>query len=338
MPRPQVKEGDHLARDFRFQGGGVLPELRLHWRTLGEPRRDASGRIANAALLLHGTTSTGRSFLEPAVAGELFGPDQPLDASRWYVILPDGLGRGGSSKPSDGLRDRFPRYGYGDVVEAQHLLVTEGLGVSHLRLVLGTSMGGMHAWMWAERWPAAMDAVMPIACLPTQISGRNLLWRRLLAEAIRGDPGWEGGAYREPPRRWLRALPLFTLMADSPVRLQAQAPTRAAADALFDALVEAGARELDAGDFLRWIESSWDYDPEPGLGTIQAKILAVNFADDEINPTSLGVMERLVPRVPRGDFVIVPASEETSGHLSLARAALWRPHLEALLRELPPVL
>ncbi len=334
---PGQKEGDHVARDFKLQGGEVLPEARLHYTTLGTPRRDASGRIGNAVLLLHGTTGTGKSFLAPSLAGEIFGPGQPLDAARWYVILPDGLGRGGSTKPSDALKGRFPRYGYGDVVEAQHLLVTEGLGVSHLRLVLGTSMGGMHAWMWAERWPTMMDAVMPIASQPTQISGRNLLWRRIVTEAIRADPGWKGGDYQAPPRQWLRVLPLIAVMADSPARLQAQAPTREAANALFDRMVETGAEGLDASDLLYWFESSWDYDPEPGLGKIQARLVAVNFADDEINPASLGVMERLVARVPRGSFAIVPASEKTRGHSTLTQAAVWKPHLESLLRELPPL-
>ena len=330
-PYPEQKEGDFLARDFEFQSGEVLPEVRLHYTTLGTPRRDASGHVTNAVLLLHGTTGTGKSFLAPSLGGELFGPGQPLDASRFYVILPDGLGRGGSSKPSDGLRARFPRYGYGDVVAAQHLLVTKGLGVDHLRAVVGTSMGGMMTWIWGERWPDMMDALMPIASQPVQISGRNLLWRKLVAETIRHDPEWEGGAYAKPPQRWLLAVPLFTIMTDSPVRLQKQGPTRKEAEALYDRIVEEARQRFDANDYLYWYESSWDYDPEPDLGKIRAPLVAVNFADDEINASDLGIMERLVPKVRRGRFVLVPQSERTVGHQTLTLAAVWKPWLEELL-------
>jgi homoserine O-acetyltransferase/O-succinyltransferase len=329
-PLPGQREGDYTLPSFRFSTGETLENLRLHYLVLGAPHRDAKGQIDNAALLLHGTTSTSKAFLQPSMAGELFGPGQPLDLARWYVVIPDGLGRGGSSKPSDGLRGAFPHYGYGDVVEAQHRLVTEGLGITHLRLVLGTSMGGMHAWMWAERWPLAMDAVMPIACQPAQISGRNLLFRRVITEAIRSDPGFHGGQYQDPPRGWLHAVPVFGFMTDSPVRLQAQGPTRKEAEALYDKLVE-GARALDANDYLRWLESSADYDPEPLLGTIEARVLAVNFADDALNPVELGVLERLVPKVPRGQFVVVPAFAGGAGHQTLALAAAWKGHLARLL-------
>jgi homoserine O-acetyltransferase len=329
---PASREGDYLARDFHFKSGEVLPELRLHYTTLGTPRRGPDGRVNNAVLLLHGTTGTGRNFLAPSFADELFGPGQPLDASRYYLILPDGIGRGGSSKPSDGLRARFPRYGYQDVVEAQHLLVTQGLGVDHLRLVLGTSMGGMQTWMWGETYPAMMDALMPIASQPTQISGRNLLWRRIITEAIRQDPDWKGGDYQVPPTRWASVAPIFNLMADSPVRLQGQGPTRQAGNALYDQLV-ATARKNDANDYLYWFESSFDYDPEPALGSIKARLLAVNFADDQINPSSLGVMEGLTAKVANGRFVLVPISSRTIGHQTLTQAAVWKPYLEELLKE-----
>jgi homoserine O-acetyltransferase/O-succinyltransferase len=328
---PGQKEGDWVAREFRFQSGDVLPEVKLHYTTLGTPQRDAAGRVSNAVLLLHGTTGTGKSFLQPSLAGELFGPGQPLDAARFYIILPDGLGRGGSSKPSDGLHARFPRYGYADVVIAQHLLVTQGLGVDHLRAVVGTSMGGMMTWMWGERWPELMDALMPIASQPVQISGRNLLWRKVVSESIRADPDWNGGDYEKPPRRWTSVVPVFTIMVDSPVRLQREAPTRKEAEALYARLVEEAGRRFDANDYLYWYESSWDYDPEPELAKIRAPLVAVNFADDEINPSDLGIMERLVPKVPHGRFVLVPEGERTIGHQTLTVAAVWKPHLAELL-------
>jgi homoserine O-acetyltransferase len=329
------REGDFIARDFRFQSGQMLPELRLHYTTLGTPQRDKSGRVTNAVLLLHGTTGTGKNFLAPSYAKELFGAGQALDAARYFIILPDGIGRGGSSKPSDGLRARFPRYGYNDVVAAQQLLVTQGLGVEHLRLVLGTSMGGMQTWLWGERYPDLMDALLPIASQPTQISGRNLLWRRIITEAIRNDPDWKGGEFTTPPTHWVNAVPLFTLMVDSAVRLQAQAPTRPEGNALYDRLVASASKSLDANDYLYWFESSWDYDPEPDLGKIKARLVAVNFADDLINASELGVMAKLNPRVPQARFVLVPASDRTIGHQTLTQAAVWKPYLEELLRSLP---
>jgi homoserine O-acetyltransferase len=332
---PSPKEGDFIAHDFHFQNGQVLPELRLHYTTLGTPRRDEKGRVTNAVLLLHGTTGTGKNFLAPSYAKELFGAGQALDAARYYIILPDGIGRGGSSKPSDGLRARFPRYGYTDVVAAQQLLVTQGLSVEHLRLVLGTSMGGMQTWMWGERYPDMMDALMPIASQPTQISGRNLLWRRIITEAIRNDPDWKGGEYTAPPTHWVSAVPLFTLMVDSAVRLQAQAPTRPAGNALYDRLVAAALKGLDANDYLYWFESSWDYDPEPELGRIKARLVAVNFADDLINASELGVMEKVKAKLPQGRFALVPASDRTIGHQTLTQAVVWKPYLEELLRSLP---
>jgi homoserine O-acetyltransferase len=329
---PDQKEGDFTVRDFQFQNGEALPMVRLHYTTLGTPQRDSAGHVTNAVLLLHGTSSTGKAFFAPTMAGELFGPGQTLDASRFYIVVPDGLGRGGSTKPSDGLHAHFPRYGYGDVVAAQQLLLTKGLGIDHLRLVLGTSMGGMQAWMWAERYPDMMDAVMPIACQPVAVSGRNLVFRRILTEAIRNDPDWNGGDYKAPPRHWLYTAPLWPMMLDSPVRLQAQGPTRQAAMAVYDKMVENAAKTYDANDFLYWLESSWDYDPRPDLGKIKAALVAVNFADDAINPSDLDVVEKLVQTIPTARFVLVPESERTVGHLTLSLAALWKPYLEELLR------
>jgi homoserine O-acetyltransferase len=331
---PGERQGDLVVRDFAFQGGERLPEVRLHYLTLGEPRRGPDGHVANAVLLLHGTTSTARQFLSPTLAPELFGPGQPLDASRFFLVLPDGLGRGGSSKPSDGLGPRFPRYGYGDVVAAQHLVVTLALGLDRLRLVVGTSMGGMHAWMWAERYPDLVDAVMPIACQPRALSGRNLLLRLILAEAIRNDPGFEGGAYRAPPRHWLATAPLWPVMVESAASLQAEAPTRPATLALYARLLEEARRRWDANDFLAWLESSADYDPAPGLAAIRAKVLAVNFADDLLNPAELPETEQLVRSVPGARFVLVPASAGTVGHHTHGLAAVWKPYLVELLAAL----
>jgi len=329
---PVVTEGDFLARDFRFQTGEILPEVRLHYRTLGQPARGPDGRISNAVLLLHGTTATGRNFLAPSFASELYGPGQPLDISRYYLIIPDSLGRGGSSKPSDGLRTRFPRYGYLDVLAAQHLLVTRGLGVDHLRLVMGTSMGGMQTWLWGERYPGMMDALLPITSQPTQISGRNLLWRRVLTESIRSDPDWQGGNYTAPPTHWVKTVPVFTFMIGSAARLQEQGPTRREAGALYDQLVADALKNYDANDFLYWFESSWDYDPEPDLGRIQARLTAVNFADDLVNPIEINLMEKLVGKVPGGRLVLIQADGATLGHLNQNRAVTWKNYLAELLR------
>ncbi len=325
------REGDHVVRNFRFQNGEVLPEVKLHYTTLGTPRRDAAGHVTNAVLMLHSTTGTGKMYLTPTFMTELFGPGQPLDASKYFVILPDGLGRGGSTKPSDGLRAKFPRYGYHDVVAAQHLVVTEALKVDHLVLVLGTSMGGMQTYLWGERYPEMMDALMPITSQPVQISGRNLLWRRTLTEAIRNDPDWNGGDYKTQPRHWVYSIPVFTIMANSAGLIQAEGPTRAAANAYYDRLVENARKSFDANDFLYWFESSWDYDPEPDLGKIKAKLFSVNLAGDLINPSDLGTIQRTIPRIPRGQFVIIPESDKTAAHQTQIRPAVWKSYLEQLL-------
>jgi homoserine O-acetyltransferase len=326
---PDQKDGAIIVEDFRFASGETLPKLRLHYVTLGTPRRDAQGHVSNAVLLLHGTAGTSKQWFVPTLAPELFAPGQPLDPARWYVIIPDGLGRGQSTKPSDGMRARFPRYGYGDVVSAQHLLVGK-LGVDRLRAVVGTSMGGMQAWMWAERWPDMMDAVMPIACQPIAISGQNLLFRRILTEAIRNDPSWNGGDYTTPPRAWLSVAPLWIAVQGSAAHFQTEAPTREASVKLYDRLVE-DARSWDANDFLYWLESSWDYDPQPELGKIRARVVAVNFTGDLLNPAELASTEQLVRNVPGARFVLVPETERSNGHFSLRIAALWKSYLAELL-------
>jgi homoserine O-acetyltransferase len=331
---PEPIAADHVIRDFRFNSGAVLPGLRIHYRTLGKPRRGEDGKVSNAVLILHGTTGSGANFFRPEFAGELFGAGQPLDAARYHLILPDGIGHGGSSKPSDGLHARFPRYGYADMVLAQYRLVTEGLRVDHLRLVMGTSMGGMHTWLWGQMHPDFMDALLPLASLPAQISGRNRAWRRLIIDAIRNDPAWEHGEYRAQPPSLRTAAEMLYLMASNPVERQKEAPSRAAADRVLDEYVARTMKAMDANDVLYAVESSADYDPGPGLGRIVAPLLAINFEDDLINPPELGVLEREIRRVRRGRGVVIPRGDRTRGHGTHTLAAVWKEHLIALLAEM----
>jgi homoserine O-acetyltransferase/O-succinyltransferase len=329
---PPPAEGDYLARDFRFASGELLPELRIHYRTLGTPHSDAHGVVRNAVLIMHGTGGSGAQFLQPSFAGELFGPGQPLDATRYFIVLPDGIGHGKSSKPSDGLRARFPHYGYDDMVRADYLLLTQGLEVNHARLVMGTSMGGMHTWVWGEQHPDFMDALMPLASLPTQISGRNRVWRRTLMDAIRNDPAWKGGEYSSEPPSLRTAVEMLWLMGSNPVLRQKEAPTLARADAVIDAYLEENLKTHDANDVLYAVAASHDYDPGPGLEKIQAPLLAVNSADDLINPPELGILEREIKRVPHGRAIVIPYSERTRGHGSHTVAALWKDDLTELLK------
>jgi homoserine O-acetyltransferase len=330
---PEPISADHVIRNFRFASGETLPELRIRYRTLGAPRRGEDGRVGNAVLILHGTTGSGANFFRPEFAGELFGAGQPLDATRYYVVLPDGIGHGGSSKPSDGLRDRFPRYGYTDMIEAQYRLVTDGLKVDHLRLVMGTSMGGMHTWLWGQMHPEFMDALLPLASLPAQISGRNRAWRRVIIDAIRNDPAWEHGEYRAQPPSLRTAAEMLFLMSSNPVVRQEEAPTRVAADRVLDEYLARTMKAMDANDVLYALESSADYDPGPGLGRIAAPLLAINFEDDLINPPELGVLEREIRRVRRGKALVIPRGDRTRGHGTHTLAAVWKEHLIALLGE-----
>ena len=326
-------EGDAVLKGFRFASGDSLGELRIHYRMFGKPERDRSGRVRNAVLVLHGTTGSGAQFLNPVFAGELFGAGQPFDTTRTCVIIPDGIGHGRSSKPSDGLRARFPRYRYADMVAAHHRMLTEALGIDHLRLVMGTSMGGMHTWLWGERHPDFMDALLPLASLPTQIAGRNRVWRRMVIDGIRGDPEWRGGEYASQPQSLRLAAQMLWLMSSNPVLRQQQAGSRAAADSAIDAFVANYMKTGDANDVLYALEASEDYDPGPGLERIRAPLLAINFADDLINPPELGILEREIARVPRGRAITIPMSAETVGHGTHTRAAVWKSHLEHLLRE-----
>jgi len=332
---PNQREGDVVFKDFRFASGETLPELKLHYLTLGTPTRDAAGKIVNAVLLLHGTSGTSKNWLQPTLADELFASGGPLDAGKYFIVIPDGIGRGGSSKPSDGLRTKFPHYRYVDMVIATHRLLTEQLGIAHLRLVLGTSMGGMHAWMWGEMYPDFMDALVPVASQPVAISGRNWMYRRIGIEAIRNDPDWNGGNYEKNPTHYVYSAPIAALMTESPVHFQQVAPSRAAMDELYAKMVER-AKKLDANNQLYAIEAVMDYDPSKDLEKIKAKVLAINFADDEVNPPELGVVEPAIARIPGARFVLIPASEKTHGHYTYNLAATWKQHLVDFMKELPP--
>ena len=323
--------GDFVAKDFRFRDGEKMAELRLHYRTLGTPARDAAGQVRNAVMILHGTGGTGAQFLQPQFDEELFGPGQLLDTSKYYIILPDGIGHGKSSKPSDGLRAKFPQYDYDDMVAAQHALL-EHLGVHHLRLILGTSMGCMHSFVWGETYPDFMDALMPLACLPVQIAGRNRVWRKMVMDAIRADPEWKGGEYTTEPKQGLRtALDLLLIAGSAPMQMQKSDPTRAAADKYLDDYFATRMAGLDANDLLYAVNASRNYDPSPGLEKIRARVMYVNSADDFINPPELGIAERQIRRVKGARFVVIPISDATHGHGTHTWAAVWKGYLAELL-------
>jgi len=330
---PPPTEGDYTVHNFKFASGETLPELKIHYRTLGKVEKDTNGKVTNAALIIHGTTGSGAQFIRPEFAGELFGKDQPLDATKFFIVLPDAIGHGKSSKPSDGIHAKFPRYGYLDMVEAQYRLLTDGLGVNHARLVMGTSMGGMHSWVWGETHPDFMDALMPLASLPTQISGRNRGWRRMVIDAIRNDPAWNGGEYKTQPPSLRTAAEMLWFMSSNPVLRQKDAPTLAKTDEVLDKFVDQIIKADDANDVLYALEASHDYDPAPNLEKIRAPLLAINSADDLINPPELGILEREIKRVPHGRAIIIPLSDQTRGHGSHTIAALWKDELVKLLQE-----
>jgi homoserine O-acetyltransferase len=332
--KPATTEGNFVVKNFQFRSGESLPELRLHYTTLGKPARDPQGHVTNAVLILHGTGGSGHQFLSPIYAGELFGPGQLLDAARYYIILPDGIGHGKSSKPSDGLHAHFPQYDYDDMVAAHHLLLTEGLGVNHLRLVTGTSMGCMHSFVWGETYPEFMDALMPLACLPVQIAGRNRIWRKMAMDAIRNDPEWKGGEYSAEPQQALRtALDLLMLAGSAPLYWQKTYPTRDAADKELDDYFKARFAALDANDLLYAVNASRNYDPSSQLDKIIAPVMFINSADDFINPPELGIAEREIKKVRSGRFVLLPISDETRGHGTHTRAAVWKQYLAELLEK-----
>lgn len=329
-------QGDAMFRDFRFASGERLDSVRIHYTTLGTPRKDARGTVRNAVMILHGTGGTGRGFLSPSYAGELFGPGQLLDSAKYFIILPDNLGHGGSSKPSDGMRMRFPSYGYADMVTAQHRLLTEHLGVNHLRLIMGTSMGCMHSWVWGYTHPTFMDGLAPMACVPAQIAGRNRMIRTMAMDAIKSDPAWQGGSYTTPPAQGLRASQMMLyIMSSAPLVQQAQAPTRDAADSVIRAWLDARVRSTDANDFLYYFNASSDYDPSPHLEKIVAPALFINSADDAVNPPELGLAEALAKRMPTTRFMLLPITADTRGHGTHSLPKLWGGHLRTFLSTLP---
>ena len=325
-------EGDFIVRNFVFASGETLPELRLHYTTLGKPHRNAAGEIDNAVMVLHGTGGSGQQFFRPQFAGELYGPGQPLDISRYYIILPDSIGHGRSSKPSDGLRMKFPKYDYSDMVRAQHLLLTQHLGVTKLRLLMGTSMGCMHDFVWGTTYPGFARAIMPTACLPVEIAGRNRMWRLMGIEAIKADPAWKGGDYTTEPVAGLRTAVSLSLIAGSaPVRQQANYPTRAAAEKALEGTVEKGIADTDANDRIYQLDASRNYNPAPLLGRITVPVTWINSADDFINPPGLGIAEREVKKMPNARFILIPETAEGRGHSTHTWAKFWKDELVALL-------
>jgi homoserine O-acetyltransferase len=330
---PAPVEGDFVVKSYRFESGRTLADLKLHYRTMGTPRRDAGGGIANAVLILHGTGGTGRGFVTEGYAGRLFGKGQLLDAERYYIILPDNVGHGQSSKPSDGLRMKFPQYGYTDMVRLQHLLVTEGLGVRRLRLVMGTSMGAMHTWMWGYMYPDFADALAPLASNPVAIAGRNRIWRKALVDAIVTDPSWEHGNYTSPPRAMASAIGFLLMATSVPLQWQKQYPTKEAADAYLAQQIAARMQTTDANDMIYYFRASEDYDPAPHLEQITAPLLAINSADDFVNPPELPMMRELIGKVKRGRFALIPISDATRGHGTHSLPQVWNAELARLLKE-----
>lgn len=331
----QGTQGDATFPRHVFKSGEVLEQVRIHYTALGKPRRDATGTVRNAVLILHGTGGTGRGFLSATYGGELFGPGKLLDTASYYVILPDNIGHGGSSKPSDGLHMRFPHYNYDDMVALQYRLLTEHLGVNHLRLIMGTSMGCMHAWVWGYTYPAFADGLAPMACVPTAIAGRNRMMRRMIMDYIRNDPEWKNGEYTSPPPGLRASLGMLFMMSSAPMVQQRQGPTREAADSVIGRYVESRLPTTDANDLLYYFDASRDYDPSSHLEHVTTPVLAVNSADDEVNPPELGLMERLLPKVPKAKFVLIPTSEATRGHGTHSLPAVWGGYLRDFLSTLP---
>jgi homoserine O-acetyltransferase len=329
------QEGNFVVRDFHFRSGERMAEVRIHYDTFGTPRFDstpgAERRVSNAVLLLHSTGGSARQYETANFAGVLFSPSQLLDAQKLFIIVPDNIGHGKSSKPSDGLRMRFPHYGYEDMIELQYRLVTEGLHVNHLRLVMGASMGGMHTWLWGERYPRMMDALLPLASQPIQIAGRNRIWRRAVMDAIRNDPQWNNGEYTSQPPSLRSALALLVIMGSNPQRAQKEMPTRQKTDAYLEDQIAARMKTTDANDLLYCVDASRDYDPEPQLENIIAPLTAINSADDAINPPELKAIDRDILRVKNGKYVLIPASDQTRGHGTHSWPVFWQEHLAALL-------
>ena len=334
QPYPAPVEADFMVRNYRFESGETLAEVKLHYRTVGSPKKDADGVVRNAVLILHGTGGTGRGFLTDGYAGRLFGKGQLLDAERYFIILPDNVGHGGSSKPSDGLRMQFPKYRYTDMVKLQHALVTQGLGLSHLRLVIGTSMGAMHTWMWGYLFPEFADGLVPLASNPVEIAGRNRVWRKALVDAIVTDPEWNGGNYTTQPRGIASAIGFLLMATSVPMQWQRQFPTAEAADKYLASQITSRMKSSDANDMIYYFRASEDYNPEPYLEKITRPLLAINSADDFVNPPELPMMQDLIKRVKHGRFVLVPISNQTRGHGTHSLPQIWGAELQKFLAEL----
>lgn len=330
------RQADAWFENYRFRSGETLDRVKIHYTTLGSPHRNAKGEIDNAILVSHWTGANGGTLTNPIFSKALFDPGRPLDATRYYLILPDSMGHGASSKPSDGQRMRFPKYDYGDMVDLQHKLVTETLGIRHLHAIVGLSMGGMNAWQWAEAYPDMMDGIMPIVSLPMPVSGRNLLWRRMAIDTIVSDPDWRNGSYTEQPRQWVHGYRVLRLMIDSASALQSEVPDAGAADR-FLAETRVQAEHIDANDFLYSLRSSFSYDPGPQLSTIVTKVFALNFGDDEFNPDELQVLQRTVPTLRQGRYVVQPGTRSSPGHLTMTRPDLWAQHVGEFMRWLGDV-
>ena len=329
---PKPVESDYTAKDFVFESGEKLPELRIHCITVGEPHKDASGNINNAVLIMHGTTGNSQGLLNDRFAGHLFGAGQPLDAAKYYIVFVDAIGHGKSSKPSDGLHMKFPKYTYNDMVKAQYLLVTQHLGINHLRLVMGTSMGAMHTWVWGYTYPDFMDALMPLASNPVEIAGRNRMMRKLAIDLIENDPAWMGGEYKTQPKEGLLgAASSLLFMGSSPLQMQKAAPSRAQEDALLQKTEDRYETTLDANDVIYAFDASRNYNPSPYLDKIKAPLFAINSADDEVNPPELGFMEREIKKVAKGRYILLPTTDQTAGHGTHSIPAIWGGYLKELL-------
>ncbi|HLW53346.1 MAG TPA: alpha/beta fold hydrolase [Candidatus Angelobacter sp.] len=328
---PPATPGDYVVKDFQFKSGERLPEVKLHYYTLGTPQKDSTGKVRNAVLILHGTGGSGKQFQSANFAGVLFGPGQLLDVTKYFVILPDNVGHGDSTKPSDGRHMRFPHYEYDDMIELQYRLLTQGLGVNHLRLVMGTSMGGMHTWLWAEQHPDFIDAALPLASLPIEIAGRNRMMRRMIMDAIRTSPDWNNGEYKQQPHGLADALGILLIMGSAPLRMQKEDPTREKADAYLENFVTTRMKTTDANDMLYYFDASRNYNPEPQLDKITVPLTAINSADDQINPPELKILDNDIHRVKQGKYVLLPITDETRGHGTHTWPAIWQEHLKELL-------
>jgi homoserine O-acetyltransferase/O-succinyltransferase len=325
-------QGTFVVKDFQFKSGERLAEVKIHYYTLGAPQKDAKGKVRNAVIILHGTGGSGRQFLGPNFAGVLFGTGQLLDATKYFIILPDNIGHGQSSKPSDGLHMRFPHYEYDDMIELQYRLLTDGLKVNHLRLVMGTSMGGMHTWLWGEQHPDFMDALLPLACQPIEIAGRNRMMRKMIMDDIRTDPEWNNGEYTSQPHGLAAAEGVLLIMGSAPLVMQKDEPTREKADAYLEQRIAQGVKNTDANDMIYYFDSSRNYNPEPQLERIIAPLTAINSADDQINPPELKIIDKDIVRVKQGKYVLLPITDQTRGHGTHSLPAIWQQHLADLLQ------